>query len=414
MNNWIAPPFYSIIWTSPDAQSYWEPKLKEVSEFWNRLEMLSVKYRLRDYAVQFTSAKGLIDFSKESRRLGLEFFPLEFDGVRHRLVIYRGDFESFSDAWTKGEIPEIGRLLGYPSCCQDWFNILWKIEKKIDTCLDQAGGVVNIPESPDCNILLRDVGVRAVFHLPHSFACPGTGFIHRELTNLAKELKEPAFDDWQQMLRWPIKYSALHSIAEITTPVFKIRRNTDYTASTQVVQYQGTVYPKYSASGLTFPFLKGSFKIPISFKKPDMWSENGFQDFQSMRAGHELILSKLSELVQSSTRTIVDLGCGNGELLRRISQRYPSLSFHGIDLSPEKIKRARVFDPEMSLSIGDVTRMEFDQIYDIAIVSLNRLAEAKRSGNEQFLPRLLKSARTILGYSYEHMLTEVLHGEVEG
>jgi hypothetical protein len=61
--------------------------------------------------------------------------------------------------------------------------------------------------------------------------------------------------DWlQQILSWPMSWSALHGIAEVKTPVLRYVRDTVATGDRLTVQWLGTVMPQTAARGLTFPF----------------------------------------------------------------------------------------------------------------------------------------------------------------
>ena len=56
------------------------------------------------------------------------------------------------------------------------------------------------------------------------------------------------------ILDWPMEWSALHGIAEVRTPVFKLAMDTDASAATYVVRHHGRSYPEHGATGLVFPY----------------------------------------------------------------------------------------------------------------------------------------------------------------
>jgi hypothetical protein len=51
-----------------------------------------------------------------------------------------------------------------------------------------------------------------------------------------------------------MEWSALHGIAEVRTPVFKLATDTDASAATYVVRHHGGGYPEHGATGLVFPY----------------------------------------------------------------------------------------------------------------------------------------------------------------
>jgi trans-aconitate 2-methyltransferase len=53
-------------------------------------------------------------------------------------------------------------------------------------------------------------------------------------------------------------------------------------------------------------------------------------------------------------RTVVDLGCGPGDLTATLASRWPDAEITGIDSSPEMIARARTLDTAVTFRVGDV------------------------------------------------------------
>lgn len=117
---------------------------------------------------------------------------------------------------------------------------------------DERTIVLDRPSS--ANILWRWMGVRAVPHLPCSFSCPGTVALAARLLQVGCDAGYEEEMDWiEQILRWPVGWSALHGIAEIKTPVVKVSTRTDATAHKYVVRYRGDRYQGEGATGLAFP-----------------------------------------------------------------------------------------------------------------------------------------------------------------
>lgn len=62
----------------------------------------------------------------------------------------------------------------------------------------------------------------------------------------------------------------------------------------------------------------------------------------------------------SGCRVALDVGCGTGALLGRLTARAPHLELHGIDLSPAMVGVARrALPPEVGLVAGDVTALPY-------------------------------------------------------
>ncbi|WP_437733299.1 class I SAM-dependent methyltransferase [Sorangium sp. So ce1335] len=71
-----------------------------------------------------------------------------------------------------------------------------------------------------------------------------------------------------------------------------------------------------------------------------IFRDNGFSSFRHMEMEHARIVSFLEPLL-SQGATVLDLGCGNGELLRKITECEATVTPFGVDLGPEKIDRAK-------------------------------------------------------------------------
>jgi trans-aconitate 2-methyltransferase len=52
--------------------------------------------------------------------------------------------------------------------------------------------------------------------------------------------------------------------------------------------------------------------------------------------------------------TVVDLGCGPGNLTRLLRDRWPDADIRGLDSSPEMIGKARVADPSIAFEVADL------------------------------------------------------------
>lgn len=85
-----------------------------------------------------------------------------------------------------------------------------------------------------------------------------------------------------------------------------------------------------------------------------------FADHRS-RPGFEL-MARIPDVDPSS---IVDLGCGTGNLTAPLAQRWPRARVLGIDSSPEMIDRARGDHPTLAWHVGDVSSWEPEEGVDV-------------------------------------------------
>jgi hypothetical protein len=136
--------------------------------------------------------------------------------------------------------------------------------------------------------------------------------------------------------------------------------------------------------------------------------DNGFTLYRSMLVSHSAILSVLfagakNALSMSNDPHIVDLGAGNGALLRRICNLVPNSYACGIELDQTKVLRGTTVlaHERVRLWHGDVYNPAayFESAYDVAIVSALHLFTPPRS-NCRLRASLASYARRILLYAY--------------
>ena len=65
--------------------------------------------------------------------------------------------------------------------------------------------------------------------------------------------------------------------------------------------------------------------------------------------------------------TVVDLGCGPGNLTALLVERWPSADVRGVDSSPEMIATARASHPEIDFETGDVREWRPDEPVDVLV-----------------------------------------------
>lgn len=276
--------FTRTSWASARAKTVWLPRIDRIVKCRQELEWRTVAAGLQPCAARITAPDQLAGYARLMDEHGLAALPLRKVPARgaaytsvlgeaqsaepfnYQVVIGAAEnIARFKTAWDERAEGEVRTLLGYPSCCRDFFEQVWVQDRFLDTTWPMAQ---NTPsgrelshtsreiESPAVtNVLLRWLGVRCVSHLPCSFTCPAT--IERAeqflaLGNASGYAEEMAW--LLEMLDWPVEWSALHGIAEIKTPVVKIAALSDATSTKYIVRRPGRTYPKEGVYGLAFPY----------------------------------------------------------------------------------------------------------------------------------------------------------------
>jgi 2-polyprenyl-3-methyl-5-hydroxy-6-metoxy-1,4-benzoquinol methylase len=293
-----------------------------------------------------------------------------------------------------------------------------------NTSSQTGNGVVRVAPggTPFANILWRWLGVRAVPHLPCRFDCAATIEFAECLLALARNNGYSQEAEWiEEILTWPVEWSALHGIAEIKSPLMKLSTRTDATAGKWVVQWAGTDYPKEGAVGLHFPFRPPKksrislleisttdLRAPVSNDSGEAWryADNGFTSFTTMEELHQPLLTMAREALAGKSGNVLDLGCGNGILLNKICSGRPDLTPHGIDSNGLALDHARQLQPELPAKFlqGDLFEIESwasgNQRYTLAILMLGRLVEVPTESALRLLNQLQVSCEQVLVYVY--------------
>ena len=275
--NFRLPDVVRVAWVSEEARSAHQPQIERVRKAWSSAEWRSVAARIRPCARVMISPKLFQAFNDDVSAQGLKVYPLrviELTSNRKNassiwmeaVVGTRRDAKLFVKAWKQRDTLEMGRMLGYPPCCTNFYRTIevrqlidhtWLAAMNTKTANREDRAIrITAPDLPWGNTLLRKISLMAVQHLPCSFDCARSLELAAQFIGL---MRDDGYEEetryLTEALAWPMEWSGLHGIAEIRTPVVKICTRTDSTAQKVVVQWLGSQYPSEGARGLTYPFI---------------------------------------------------------------------------------------------------------------------------------------------------------------
>ena len=98
----------------------------------------------------------------------------------------------------------------------------------------------------------------------------------------------------------------------------------------------------------------------------DTWNSEHYKKYSSFQ-NHEWALASLENIHFTGGETILDVGCGDGNITAKVAQKVPNGSVIGIDLSPSMIKAAKesyAHAANLSFDIADATSFSFKQKFD--------------------------------------------------
>jgi hypothetical protein len=458
----VLPDFTRVGWVSDRAREAWQPRITRIGSAWSEIEWRSVACGIRRCALTSVPSDQLVVRSAEWAANGLSTMPVAMSGTspgyastsvaprvgepfEYRVAVGAlADVAELKRAIDAGDDGTMGRLLGFPDCCIAFFRRTWVNDGCVDTtwamaanggCVDDSGRVIDIDVTApfQSNILWRWVGPRAVPHLPCSFSCPATVTFADTLMALGRERGYGAEMDWlEEILGWPASWSALHGIAEVKTPIVKVSTRTDATGHEFIVRRHGQRLPAEAIAGLGFPFrpperpgithslaFRKGLDAPIALHtEPPEWyaSDNGFSARAAMDEAHrpivELALTSLGE-----TGTVLDLGCGNGALLKKICEARGGVVPFGVDVDESKLEHARLLQPAFAANFVNGNMFEripidADTVYSLIVLMPGRLVEVDDVSARRLRDWLHRHFQRLLVYGYGEWLTR--YGGLKG
>ena len=466
------PEFCRTMWASDGARQAWEPVFRSISVAWDAIELLSVQEGVRDCALRFADSDAILSAAASAAEMGLALLPLQKQGAdsatysaratrhiegrpfRYRYVVGKvSSISEFRHAWLKSDQARIGSLLGYPSCCTDFFGEVWvrrslmdttwamalNTESDVDGSGIEAEGDRALSFSPEgaCNILWRWLGIRQVPHLPCSFECSETASFGQAIAEVGRRHGfADEIDKIDEILSWPVEWSSRNGIAEIRTPVLKTAVPTDPVSVRHTVQLKGSSYPISGATGLSFPYktrrrslvtASKSYQRGLDhenatpeFRRQADWfhTDNGFPTRYAMDRSHRSIVDFVKQVCTDATGgTVVDLGCGNGVLLSRCASAIDASSAIGVEIDPSRAAHAEsiLSSQEGQVFVGNIMEAEtlagLPQDMSVVLLMPGRLLERDKPSRARLLDYLRGVSGKIIVYAYGDWLTR--YGDLE-
>jgi hypothetical protein len=455
------PEFTRLSWVSDAARNSWEPRLRRIVEAWAHVQGLSVAAGVRRCALIAVPLHSFADEVNKWGQHGLgavpfgmnappvrSYFPLssETQDEGFDLLVLVGkdaDIAEFVGLSNANDLTGRQALLGAPPCCARFAQEIRGMGHRDTSWFGSASVIpslngereIEVAGPPETNIFWQRVEICAVPHAPCRVDCEASVKLGDELLTLGREAGFKEEMEWlREVLSWPVEWSALHGIAEIKTPLLKISTQTDATPVKYVIKRQGTMYPSEMARGLNFPyhvkpsprltgsqgFLSGIDNPIQALPQSERWYalDNGFDTREIMDAGHQPIVQLARRTLAGKGGRVLDLGCGNGALLKKICESGAAgvIPF-GIEVDPVKIEHARLLLPHFAshFKIGDMFGDQpwaDDSHYRLVILMPGKLLEVNAEQAEKLRARLRHRCDQVLLYAYGDWLTR--YGDLSG
>lgn len=85
-------------------------------------------------------------------------------------------------------------------------------------------------------------------------------------------------------------------------------------------------------------------------------------------AAHQRFRQMWAE-IDFNGKSVLDVGCGFGEMGKFLSKRYKNVKYTGVDIVPEFIKEAKTLLPEGKFEVGDYFKNPLKVKYDVVLAS---------------------------------------------
>lgn len=72
------------------------------------------------------------------------------------------------------------------------------------------------------------------------------------------------------------------------------------------------------------------------------------------------------QIKSNLTKSLIDIGCGDGRFIREVAEKHPDLKCAGVDYSGRAIKLAQMMNPELDFQCIDITKENHLEKYDMA------------------------------------------------
>lgn len=249
-------PFSRIIWRTPKIGKEWRPIQQKIKQVEWETEYEMVKRGLRPCNVYQLDPKQFDTQIDQVMNDGLYYLSIlrsaTYQGFGHRhYPVSEINAENFENTFVYGVVADtyehalefkeahlaketdhktIGRLLGYPECCTEFFCEIWLnagcVDPMYETALNTDGaelvkrGEVRVWGNPIFNRLIRYWGFQCIPYFAHSYDCKESAKFADVFFGIMKEKAPDECEKLMEVLNMPMTWSVNNLIVEVQHPLF--------------------------------------------------------------------------------------------------------------------------------------------------------------------------------------------------
>ncbi len=141
------------------------------------------------------------------------------------------------------------------------------------------------------------------------------------------------------------------------------------------------------------------------------FQDNGFSSTEEMNIAQKPIIERAVKELEGKNGPVLDLGCGNGILLKKIYDHNSDLIPYGVEIDPSRFAHIAELLPEFSQNfqqgdIFDTPAMFPDQQFEMAILMPGRFLEVESERATLLREWLKTNVKELLTYVYGEKLYE--------
>lgn len=394
---------WRIGWASPQARELWAPRLARLFDVALSTELALVADGTVGHTIVRAEAEAMPALIARAAALGLAAMPVAAvmrpgaDGERRLECDLRIGQRSDVDL---------------PDCCA-------AAGAGRRGPLDGLGAEGRVDSA---HLLLGLLGVGPLRHAPCHGGCRATAErIARFRAAMAAE-DEAAVRWIDAMERWPVQWSVVAGIGELTTPVFRYAVLLEGVAAQRIEAGRRIAVPAREPAEPRHAAVRVAAAIADDDPGPALFGEwtEGYADGYSLRAQCAAILWQSEAFLARSRGKALHYPCGDAVLLQMLADRNPRWELTGVDPAPGAVAAAcrRLKGRKATLIVGRLPPAEVTargspddaECPRVAFVGLGALAAAPAAERAAWAAAIEAGGMTVIGYADDR--AQAGHGDL--
>lgn len=393
---------WRIGWASPQARDLWAPRLARLRDVALSAELALVARGTVGHTIVRAEAEAVPALIARAAALGLAAMPVAAvmrpgaDGERRLECDVR-----------IGQRPDVD----LPDCCA-------AARAARRGPLDGLGTAGRVDSA---HWLLGLLGIGPLRHAPCHAGCRATAERIAGFRAAMAAVDEAAVRWIDAMGRWPVQWSVVAEVGELTTPVFRYAVLLEGAAAQRIEAGHRIAAPAREPAEPRHAAVRVAAAIADDDPGPALFGEwtGGHADGYSLRAQCAAILWQSEAFLARSRGKALHYPCGDAVLLQMLADRNPRWELTGIDPAAGAVAaaRQRLKGRKATLMVGRLPPDEpgADAAKDpalarVAFVGLGALAAAPAAERAAWAAALGADGATVIGYTDDR--ARARHGDL--